>query len=90
MTEIETLTALNIAQKRIVELIGKTTDDAEIRLLLRDKMTIDEAVKVARNSIQNHTLLEKTVNNPHTREVIVTFVLEEALRTLYLSNSGII
>jgi ribosome biogenesis SPOUT family RNA methylase Rps3 len=58
MTEIETLTALNIAQKRIVELIGKTTDDAEIRLLLRDKMTIDEAVKVARNSIQNHTLVK--------------------------------
>jgi hypothetical protein len=42
------LTALYIARKRIVELIGKTTDEAEVNLLLRDKMTIDDAIKSVR------------------------------------------
>ena len=41
------LTALYVASLRIVELIEKTdtSNHVEVMLLLRDKMTIDEAIK---------------------------------------------
>jgi len=47
MNKATVLTALYVANLRIVELIEKTdtSNQAEVMLLLRDKMTIDEAIK---------------------------------------------
>jgi len=47
MNKATVLTALYVANLCIVELIEKTdtSNQAEVMLLLRDKMTIDEAIK---------------------------------------------
>ena len=47
MNEARILTALYVSRNRIEELISKadTSNHVEVMLLLRDKMTIDEAIK---------------------------------------------